>query len=288
MIFSRFVYKILNKIIFLSVVHLFLFTPIGKAFGWDYYIPWKRPATPKEPTGTTTPHKVDTVIKRDTVYIKDPAGEKGKGYSTRNLTKAAPKESITLKDSIIPNKADTVSIIQRGSDNVVGKWMKWVFENIKWIFSGIGGLALLAFIGWLSRRKRPVTVLAPPQPGMEEKKAVVERPVHKIDFAEIKNNVKSLPPYQRERVLKEYIGLRIEYTGSLSSVRSLVKGRILIYLRDSLSSLSVVSAEVSEEEFPEFKVMAEGTLVTIVGEIVNFDSSYVELGNITVKKNIPK
>ena len=290
--FKRFVYKILNKIIFLSVVHLFLVTPIGKAYGWKHSIPyWAKPATPKKPTGTTTPHKVDTVIKRDTVYIKDPAGEKGKGSSARDITKTAPKESITLKDSIIPNKADTASIIQRDGVNVAGKWIKWIIENKDWLFSGAG----LSFLGalyflmrWLFSRKAPKTIQKVPEKKVEESKPEDSRSVTRLDFDKIKNDIKSLPPYQKEEVLEDYIGLRIEFTGPLTSADRKGKDRISFRLDEPSGFLLFVKGEVGENEYPEFKVMREETLVTVQGKIVRLDNIIMELENVVLIKCTPK
>jgi len=173
----------------------------------------------------------------------------------------------------------------------MGIWINWVIENKEWLFSGLGlsvlgGLYFL--VRWLLRRKAKTTDQVKLKTQTEENKAEDRRPVTRLDFNKIKNEIKSLPPYQREHVLKNYIGLRVEYTGPLHSVDQRDNDRIAFYLGDTSDYLFLVTGVLEEKEFPEFKVMHEGTMVTLRGDIIELSEIKMVLGNIELIRNMLK
>ncbi len=104
----------------------------------------------------------------------------------------------------------------------------------------------------------------------------------RLDLAAIRNDIESRPPFQRKEARQNYIGLRFEFEGELFSAEPEDKHQIRFCLHKSSGEYPLVIGRVDEKEFPELKVMHQGTKVTVQGNLADFDSSVVRLSNVAI------
>lgn len=164
--------------------------------------------------------------------------------------------------------------------------LQWIVDNKQWLFSGIGVTLVLGVfyvVRKLLSRKRnapPQTESTPPPP--EQVPVTAARPVAKLDLAKIRHDIESRPPYQRKQAIQNYIGLRFEFTGQLFSAEAKDEGKIQFCLHKSSGKYPLVIGVVIEKEYPELKVMHQGTKMTVQGNMADFDSFVVTIDNVVI------
>jgi hypothetical protein len=114
-----------------------------------------------------------------------------------------------------------------------------------------------------------------------ENKMVLEDPVIKPEFSKlitpayIKKDVKNRPLYQQRDALKHYTGLYVDWMMKLSSVKEEKDGNIRVSLDFDPGILSAVFCTVKISDYPELKIMNEGTKIQVKGKIATIEENLV-------------
>ncbi len=100
---------------------------------------------------------------------------------------------------------------------------------------------------------------------------------------QMRNAIKSAPPLQRDSIERSFIGVRVIWTGKLSSAYRLGdKVRITLSIGSMLSDVRA-RCEAVPSDCHDLLAAPEGTVVTVRGTITDASSGSAELGNCTFK-----
>jgi hypothetical protein len=148
----------------------------------------------------------------------------------------------------------------------------------------IGGVivGLILFYGFgvgnppqISNTKPPEqTSVEPPEQTATEPP---EQTAYTITPKDIFANIDNVPLAQRDLVAENYKGIKVSWKVSLTIV-SLRDGKMTIYAR--AQERYSVCAEIDPNQYPEFKVMYEGTSFNIEGEI-DYINTLLEIIHLT-------
>ena len=177
--------------------------------------------------------------------------------------------------------------------------MDWI-ENIKLLFSGAGPKAiglLISFTKTIYQKfgLRPwptiwillglffivlgIYLQFRSQPKRIEKPKLETKPqITHIDPYEIREKINLLPPYQQDEARKNYLGVWVEWKGRFRHVEKQEDGSIKVSLQ-ALQPKSIkgivgsvwFDCTVQLSDYPQLKIMDQGTEVTVIGKIVGFD-----------------
>jgi hypothetical protein len=159
--------------------------------------------------------------------------------------------------------------------------IEWIIRNKEWLFSGAGLAIAIAVVGVLRRvmqreagtRLLPVVEPSRQFPASRESLVPTTSAALPMTLDAIYKDINSRPPFQREDAERSYLGVRLRYTGCLSSAKRRGKRKhIDIVLHANDSRRSRIFLALDEDTYPEVKVMTEGTVLTVEGRVT--DLSY--------------
>lgn len=171
--------------------------------------------------------------------------------------------------------------------------MQWILDNKEWLFSGIGVAiisSIIAIVISSARRKNKSiqnTISNTTASGDEPKSRPVLNDGPSVEngltlskvFADIYNQ----PPYLQDQAEKNYLGVRIRFSGKLRSLWKQENDIVSITVEPSTESMITVGFEVDIKEFPEFKVMRRGTPLIVEGALTKIGIS-TKLSDIIIIK----
>ncbi|MCJ7728454.1 MAG: hypothetical protein MUO27_01015, partial [Sedimentisphaerales bacterium] len=156
--------------------------------------------------------------------------------------------------------------------------VKWILENKEWVFSGIG----VFILGFLIVGFRKLVVKKKPSVNTQSNQAIksdtdnkkiktIESEQQKIrkDLTPeaIVNAVKSVPPLQRKDIVKHYQGIRVKWSGTLSSVMDIFGPDVLMTLRSSDANPVDIVFSVNPANYKGLSLINIGHTITIEGDI---------------------
>lgn len=172
---------------------------------------------------------------------------------------------------------------------------QFILDNKEWIFSGIGVAVLGGLIVILRRKshKAPenlpqliIHVSGTDQAQSEESKATEVTPVSierisPINFKDIKKTIDEAPPLQREKVGKNFVGIKVEWDTFLKDASTDKDDMVRLRLTtDKKVPLDTVHCKVPLSQYRELGVLPEGTRIRIQGEIEEAATWDVTLNNV--------
>lgn len=90
--------------------------------------------------------------------------------------------------------------------------------------------------------------------------------------------IEDVPPLQVDQVKANYVGIRVDWTGSLLSASERDSGKVQILLMHSDSLVDIgIAFEVLLDDYRELRVAAEGTEMRVEGNIARFDQMVITL-----------
>ena len=114
-----------------------------------------------------------------------------------------------------------------------------------------------------------------------------ERPdITEITIAEIVENVESVPPFQRDAIHQHYVGMRVRWSGKLSSV-SRIGAELMQVSVHFLEGNTLGFCSASPASVKGIVHAAEGTLVEVTGTIKDVMKYEVALEDCEVKPSAP-
>jgi len=158
-----------------------------------------------------------------------------------------------------------------------------IFKN-PWVVTVIGGVfviiigGLILFYGFGIGKPSQISNTKPPEqtsiePPEQTSIKPPEQTAYIITPKDIFANINNVPPAQRNLVAENYKGIKISWKVSLNDVKVLTDGKMRIYaVHQEEGCRCLVRAEIDPNQYPEFKVMNEGTSFNIEGEIDYIDT----------------
>jgi hypothetical protein len=185
---------------------------------------------------------------------------------------------------------------------MVLRLIKWISENKEWLFSGIGvailGLLFAIFRKRFGRRsesvsgsKEPNTILEPRSESasnLKESNVTEKYPSDKVStlrFEDIREAIKNAVPLQRDAVKKYYEGINVEWEGYLKHASEFTEGSVLIWLAPGPTdrdALFTIVCYVLLSDYPELRVLREGSKIRVKGMIKEAGQFGIELDKVTL------
>lgn len=160
--------------------------------------------------------------------------------------------------------------------------IEWIRNNKQWLFSGIG-VATISAICWLianmldnkgegvpSHTSEPATL------------RWCEYNLRPLPQA-ISQEIKMRPPYQREDAGRYYVGLRVRWRLSLSSVRKGTEGVAEFQFTPPGRREPQVKCAVPMASYPELKIATEGSELWVSGRIAGVTLSTIRLSDVLLE-----
>lgn len=155
---------------------------------------------------------------------------------------------------------------------------KALFDNLKWIFSGIGVVLIIAAISFIKRKLRPkpkeaqlASQVIANQPSPVELRT---EPHELTRFSptpiEIVLALKNMPLLQQEEHAKHYSGIEVDWPGELYSIERIGQDQIEIYLTNysyELKESACFSFKISTTDAPGIGLLKKGDPVRVRGVI---------------------
>ena len=151
-----------------------------------------------------------------------------------------------------------------------------IYEAIKWIFSGIGVLAL----GWLINNKRNHRIITTQNGSSDNILNKDTINISKLSARKIESEIGKHPPYQQEDIAANYKGIRIRWNVIYkASYRKGEKLRIMCMSRFAffLADPPWVSFEIELNKYPIFKTIKQETHFKIIGKIIDYDHGWFNI-----------
>lgn len=134
---------------------------------------------------------------------------------------------------------------------------KWIVENRQWLFSGIGitaALGLIKLFIW-ARSQKPRTLAETPALAARQSASLGTGPKPTTPTGnEIAITVDDSPPFQREQIGKNYIGLMISWPIIFYSLTRLPNGRYIVGLAYGAETWGAkITVNVNIDDYPRLK-----------------------------------
>ncbi len=162
--------------------------------------------------------------------------------------------------------------------------IEWILDNKEWLFSGIGVFVLSTFVWFMKRNSSNSNTATPPvQPPLEATLApAVEHPPNTPTISDIFEDIRSRPSYQQDQAKKDYLGLRIRFSGQLSQVSKGDASLVTVFMKDPDDTYLSIIFDVDINDFPEFKTMHSGTPFTVEGALTRLEPMSTQMKDIQI------
>ena len=162
--------------------------------------------------------------------------------------------------------------------------IEWIVKNKEWLFSGIGGTAIVSLASWAWRLYRdrtrpsmrdvvPTTVSASMGPTIR---------ISPVSHRDICNALRQAPPLQQVSVAQHYVGLWVSWDGYLGAADEVAGNKVRLRLRARLREIPVFHCAVIRSQYPELGILPEDALIKVVGRITSANLSNIELDDVTL------
>lgn len=168
---------------------------------------------------------------------------------------------------------------------------RFILDNKEWIFSGIG-VAVIGILITILRRKSTkspqvvIHVSGTDQTQSEEIQSVDVSPVSierisPITFEDISKAINEAPPFQRQQVAKNFVGIRVEWDAFLKGAYGDKDDMVRLRLTTNKKMpLDTIHCKVPLSQYSELGVLPEGTRIRIQGKIEEADTYDVSLADV--------
>jgi hypothetical protein len=157
-------------------------------------------------------------------------------------------------------------------------------HNYQWIFSGIGVSILTLFFfvikGIIKRKQRGEQSAL-----VSDTKNLSDINTRTIDILPktIIEEIAKYPPLQRKQIEESYKGIKVEWTTIFNSANLGTDGSVHLMLYPENSQYPWIYCDVMISEYPELRIIREGSKITVAGEIKK-----IHYNTITIKPSYLK
>jgi len=139
--------------------------------------------------------------------------------------------------------------------------IEFIKNNYQWIFSGVG-ISVLTLLYFVIRKL------------FRKKKTKNKSEVFNLLPDEIIKEMDKIPPLQRDKLKESYNGLRVEWKTKFLIANLSKNGNVHLMLLDR-GNYPWICCDVKINDYPELKVVKEGAVIWISGEIIEVDGNKI-------------